>query len=205
MRDEGVIKFRCTWISRHPIYPHRIQEMIEVRNDLYAKGLIGVYPDGIGYGNVSVRINYAGRFVISGSQTGHVKKADASHFTMVTGYDIEGNAVVCEGPVQASSESLTHAVVYEAFPIAGAVIHVHDAQLWRKRLGQIPTTRREVPYGTPEMAREILRLAAQSNLGRERMAVMAGHEAGIMIFGRNLAAAYQRLAREAGCCRRDPL
>ena len=183
MRDEGVIKFRCEWDKAPAPALSLVREMNACRTELFDRELIGVYSDGIGFGNLSVRKPDSRMFVITGTQTGPIRELEADHYTTVTDYDIEKNVIRCEGPVKASSESLTHAMIYEIDPAIQAVIHVHDAKHWKRLLDRIPTTDESVLYGTPEMAREIKRLDAESELRAKRMLVMAGHAEGIISFG----------------------
>ncbi len=191
MRDEGVIKFEGRWQKTAAFGAEELQDLIGCRNELYRRGLIGVYPDGIGYGNLSRRGNSSRRFLISGSQTGHLPQAGPQHFTLVTDYDVKRNRLECRGPVQASSESLTHAMIYEIFPTVQAIIHVHSAALWGKLKNHIPTTGAEIPYGTPQMALEIKRLAVETDLGKRGILAMAGHEDGIITFGADLESAWR--------------
>lgn len=183
MLDEGYIKFRLEWEQGPP--PDVPAELLEVRNELHALGLVGMYKDsGIGFGNVSVR-NADGTMLISGSGTGAVALSHPGLFSTVISYDIAGNWVHCRGPVPASSESLTHAMLYACDPQIGAVLHIHQIDLWRKLLGVVPTSGADVPYGTPEMALEVKRLYAEGPLAERRLLVMAGHEEGLIAFGEN--------------------
>ncbi len=192
-RDEGVIKFECRWQEAPPLAMADLSEIISVRNELFTRGLIGVYPDGIGYGNLSVRSKPAPGFIISGTQTGPLSQAGTEHFTHVTAYNVAANRIECRGPLKASSESLTHAMIYETFPEIHAVIHVHSPALWKKLMHRVPTTSAEIPYGTPQMAQEIKRLAAETRLAQEGILVMAGHEDGVITMGKDLASARQIL------------
>jgi L-ribulose-5-phosphate 4-epimerase len=180
--DEGYIKFHCEWIAGPPPADDEVAELSACRDLLHSLDLIGEYPDGVGYGNVSVRGSGQG-MIVSGTQTGGVGQLNATHFTRVVAYDIERNRLTCIGPVRASSESLTHAAIYECDPMIGAVVHVHSLEAWERLVGAIPTTRADVPYGTPEMARELLRLYRESELPTLRVAAMAGHREGIIAFG----------------------
>jgi ribulose-5-phosphate 4-epimerase/fuculose-1-phosphate aldolase len=164
---------------------------------LFQAGLIGVYPDGIGYGNISVRGWDAktGNFIITGTQTGHKPNLTAADFSVVTDYDIARNSVVCEGPVAASSEAMTHAAVYELDSRIGAVIHVHTRPLWQQGREFFPLTATEVAYGTPAMAAEMVRLYLGTRLPEIRVLIMAGHEEGVIAFGGSLAEAYATLAQ----------
>lgn len=191
MRDEGVIKFECVWTPGSVPDSANLPELFEFRNRLLDEGLIGVYPDGVGYGNISIRASSnPPQFIISASQTGHIRRANAQHFSLVTQFNVQQNRVECQGSIRASSESMTHAMIYQIFPQANAVIHIHSAPAWHRLPGLIPTSRAQVPYGTPEMAAEVERLACEEELGARRIFVMAGHEDGILAFGRNLQEAY---------------
>ncbi len=59
-------------------------------------------------------------------------------------------------------------------------------ELWQKLMYKVPTTEAEISYGTPEMAKEILRLFREDNLMKTKILVMSGHEEGIICFGKNL-------------------
>jgi hypothetical protein len=51
--EKGYIQFECDWEpAAAPVVP---EPLLEWRDKLHRLGLIGVYPDGIGFGNVSVR------------------------------------------------------------------------------------------------------------------------------------------------------
>ncbi len=191
MLDEGYIKYQIEWIKAEPLPESLLTELHFWRKKMYEKGLIGFDEKlGVGYGNISLRHpDNPDQFIISGTQTGHLSDLNAMHYTLVTRYDIAANRLRCEGPIQASSESLTHAAVYGLHPDLQAVIHIHDAVLWKRLLHKIPTTSRLVPYGTPEMAFEVGRLYRESTLAAGRLFVMAGHQDGLVSFGSELAEA----------------
>ena len=183
MNEEGVIKFNCTWIKAAPPNFELIKELNTWRDTLYKLKLLGATKDGIGYGNISCR--YKENFVISGSGTGKLKHLTNEHYATVIDYSVKENALTAIGPVIASSESLTHAMIYVNQPAINAVFHIHHFALWKKLLNKIPTTHIEVAYGTPAMANEIVRLFKETKLASEKIFVMAGHEEGIVSFGKD--------------------
>lgn len=193
MRDEGVTKYQCVLEPGEAPAAFEIAELSACRQRLFAQGLIGVYPDGIGYGNLSIRIGSSNRFFITGTQTGAKPVLTAEDFTEVTDYSISDNRVHCRGKIAASSESMTHAAVYELNPAIAAVIHVHSRGLWQHGMQRLPTTAATVAYGTPAMAAEMRRLYETSELPRLKILIMAGHEEGSITFGANLAEAEQVL------------
>ena len=183
--DEGYIKFNCKRIPSDDIPLDKVADLNFWRKIMYDKGLIGIYPDGIGFGNISIRCD-ENTFLISGSATGGIPVLDKSHYSLVTDYNLQTNSLICKGPINASSESLTHALIYESSPSTNAVIHIHNLALWNQLMHKVPTSDEQVPYGTPEMAKEIKRLFEETNLSNEKIIVMGGHEEGIISFGKNL-------------------
>ena len=73
------------------------------------------------------------------------------------------------------------------------MIHCHDLALWRGLLDHVPTSSKAVTYGTPEMAYEIMRLFKETDVPSRKILVMAGHEGGIVTFGKNLQEAFEVL------------
>jgi L-ribulose-5-phosphate 4-epimerase len=94
------------------------------------------------------------------------------------------------------NRALTHAAIYESDPTISAVIHCHDSVLWRTRLDSVPTTSKAIAYCMPEMAYEIMRLFTASDVRSREIFVMAGHEGGIVTFGKNLEDAFDVVMRE---------
>jgi L-ribulose-5-phosphate 4-epimerase len=191
--EDGYIKFRCEWVKAGPLPGSSLTELNKWRKKLLTLGLMGAYPNGVGFGNISERIPGTNEFIITGSATGHLPDLAGDHYTKVTGFDLGKNELTCVGPIKASSESLSHAAIYETAPEIGAVIHVHGARLWRALLGKAPTTRKEAEYGTPEIARELQRLLRETDAGKGGVIVMGGHEDGVISFGRNLEEAGKKL------------
>lgn len=193
MRDEGVTKYECIFREAEPPPYAAVARLIAVRNELFNLGWIGVYPDGIGFGNASLRIHEEKNFFITGTQTGYKAKLTENDICRVTGYDITRNRVECEGKVAASSESMTHAAVYALDSAINAVLHIHSRTLWQAGMDVLPTTAPGVAYGTPAMAAEMARLYAGSQLRETGVLIMAGHEEGVIAFGADLDAALSRL------------
>jgi len=191
--EEGSVKYLCERVEAAPVHFPEFDELNRCRRWLREMGLIGVYPNGIGYGNISARCGDSSEFWISGSGTGSISDLLPGHYAKVAAFDFARNWVKCEGPVQASSESMTHAAIYSADRTARVVIHIHDRFLWTMLLDRAPTTSACVAYGTPEMALEIGRLFRGRAVRRYRIITMAGHEDGILTFGEDVAGAMDPL------------
>ncbi|MEM9598019.1 MAG: class II aldolase/adducin family protein [Acidobacteriota bacterium] len=208
--QEGVIKFDLryrrttaedTWagvLEAHTL----LRNLDGWRAVLRRLALLGSDPDrydGYGFGNLSHRLTGSGpavgrSFVISGSQTGHLPALGKEGWARVDRWDAIANRIEASGPIRPSSESLTHAAVYDAVPAARAVLHVHSPELWggAADLG-LQTTGDAIPYGTPEMAAEVARLVVPAGGGgappKTGLFVMAGHEDGVVAWGPSLSAA----------------
>lgn len=203
--QEGVIKFRCEWIRELlSLPPELVASFRRWHARLSGEGLVGALPDGVGFGNLSVRAEIregqvAARgwppgappssFLITGSGTGGAPQIGPDHLTLVTDHHIEANHLTCRGPIRASSESLSHAALYRARPDAGAVIHIHSRVLWERTRAVLPTTDPTFRYGTPELALALEAIARGIRPGALQCLVMGGHPEGLMVFARDLDAA----------------
>jgi len=172
-----------------------LTELNACRRKLVQQCLLGLDANGIGFGNLSVRNGVSGNFYITGSATGGLPELTPTDCVRVVAYDFDRNWLCYEGAAIPSSESLTHAAIYQSDPTISAVIHCHDSVLWRTLLDCIPTTSKSVAYGTPEMAYEIMRLFTVSDVRSREIFAMAGHEGGIVTFGKNLEDAFDVLMR----------
>ena len=169
-----------------PPAPEGVVDLVRVRRHCRELGLIGVDPEGIGFGNLSRRVAGSDRFVISGSGTGGVEDGSADIFTEVISFDVDRNRLECRGPLPASSEAMTHGALYRLSGTIGGVIHAHHSRLWEELSGTIPTSHPDVPYGTPAMAHEIERLWREDALEEVGIMVMGGHPGGLIAFGADL-------------------
>lgn len=190
---EGVIRFRFD--HRREALPEALAalaaDLAGWRRALVAAGVVGRDParyGGFGFGNLSARTARGeappGRraFLVTGSQTGHLADLDLAGFALVESWDAAGHRLASRGLAAPSSESLTHAALYDASPAIGAVFHVHAPALWAGRgSAALPATAAGIDYGTPEMAAEVARLAR--HLGGSGLLAMSGHEDGLVAWG----------------------
>lgn len=178
---EGVIKFK---LHREETIPAIDSELIKQRNRLRKASLIGVDAGNFGYGNISVRRDKG--FLISGSQTGALLQAEARHFSEVLRWNFTTNELWSCGLIDASSESLTHAMLYELSTDIQAVVHIHHDQLWQNTLHHWPTTPDKSEYGSVQMAEAVRRLWNQDAFTKVQAITMGGHKSGILAFGSDL-------------------
>lgn len=189
---EGVIKFQLEFHPAAPLRATLLTELIAWQRIARQLGLLGRDParyGGLAYGNLSQRLRNGG-FAVSATQSADHRHPDAGHFAHVTHWDCARNSLVAQGPARPSSESLTHAALYDADPRIGCVIHGHSPQIWRYRNAlKLPSTAPTTAYGTPAMAEEVAHLYQHTGFAGQGAIAMGGHEDGILAFGRDLDAA----------------
>lgn len=197
MNETGSVKFRCDHVKAKLRRFAEFQELNRVRRKLVDLGMVGVDANGIGFGNLSVRDGTSSSFYITGTGTGRLAKLALADFSRVIAYDFKRNWLQCEGSTVASSESLTHAAVYESDQTARAVIHCHDMKLWSALVQEIPTTPENVAYGTPEMAYAVKDLFKTRDVRERKIFAMAAHHGGLVAFGKDAAEAFGVLVARA--------
>lgn len=181
--DEGYVKYRCVHeygpAPQHPDW----EALNALRTDLVKAGLVGVLDNGVGYGNVSLRADQG--FVVTATATGHILVLGPEHYCLVTRCDVDANTVWSVGPAQASSESMTHAAVYEASPVTGCVIHLHNDGLYGQLMaGKAPATSPDAAFGTPAMAHSVAELVWRHPA--DGIIVMSGHQGGFLMYAPNV-------------------
>jgi ribulose-5-phosphate 4-epimerase/fuculose-1-phosphate aldolase len=194
MLDEGYIKFNSQRRDGSVAWSDTLDELNRSRTTLFDLGLIGVLPDGVGYGNLSVRTSGL-QFVITASATGADRVLRPEQYSLVESFSVAANSVHSIGSLPASSESMTHGAIYAANAAVHCVIHVHSRALFDWLLkNNWPATAAKIPYGTPAMADAVTQLMEkQSQL--PVLFAMAGHQDGVVAYGCDIASVFA-LVRE---------
>ncbi|MCB1172787.1 MAG: class II aldolase/adducin family protein [Leptospiraceae bacterium] len=197
---EGIIKFRYdhTRTELPPVFESKVAELEAARSVLHQKKYIGLDSNGMGYGNLSVRIDahmdslhtfadcapsLQGGFLISGSQTAHLTKLTRDHYVLVQAFSLGDFYLQACGAATPSSESLSHAAVYLIDPDVRAIIHIHKPDLWQYMLDHAYPATGAVDYGSMEMAQAVQRLFDEGAFREHRALVMDGHFGGVIGFG----------------------
>ncbi|RLA07148.1 MAG: class II aldolase/adducin family protein [Gammaproteobacteria bacterium] len=181
------IKFKL----EHKKYPFNFddKDFIKINNlrkKFYNLRLIGCDKNlynGLGYGNISKRYKNTQQFIISGSQTGHIKNTLKEHYSQVQCCNIELNHIKSLGMVKPSSESLTHAVFYQLDKSIKWVVHIHNNKLWSlcKKLN-FPVVNHKISYGTIKMAEIVGELYKNTTSKESGIFVMLGHQDGLILY-----------------------
>ena len=193
--DDGYIKYSSERREGNVPESAQLDALNQARTSLFDLGLIGVYPDGVGYGNLSVRAT-GDQFVVTGSATGRNRTLRHDQYCLVETFSADRKVVQSVGPLPASSEAMTHGAIYAANPAVYCVVHVHSRTLFAYWLASNRlATSADIPYGTPAMAHAVTQLVkTQSEL--PVLFAMAGHDEGIVAYGSDVAATTTLLLTE---------
>ncbi|MCL2484961.1 MAG: class II aldolase/adducin family protein [Endomicrobia bacterium] len=179
---EGYVKYTAEHTITPPIKVPHWKQLNEARTLLHKLRLVGVTSQGIGYGNLSIRFQ-GEEFLITGTNTGAYPELSTAEYCLVRSFDIKRNSIVSCGPVQASSESMTHGAVYNSGPEVNCVIHIHSKSIFDGMIrDSYPATPKNAAYGTPEIALAIEKCVLESGKN-EGVIVMNGHDEGIIAYG----------------------
>jgi hypothetical protein len=159
---EGTIRFAYALeSSAGPVVDRRATESLAGwRAVLKRLGLLGQDParyDGLGFGNLSVRDpERPDEFVITASQTSGADTLEDGDLVRIVRSDQARFWVDAVGRQPPSSETLTHAMIYQADPRVNWVFHGHSPDLWQRlaALG-LPATPEHVAYGSTAMAQAV--------------------------------------------------
>ena len=176
-------KFKTAFSSKEPPQDTRIYEIIALGEKFHRMHLLPKEKGGFG-GNMSFR-NSKG-FVIT---AGGIDKGRLTpeKFVQVLSCSIDTLSVQAEGEMEPSSETMMHNLLYEKRPEVNAIIHVHD-DIVLKNAGKlnIKTTETKHPYGTPELAKDIVR-----SIGKSDYIAVKSH--GVVSVGKSLWEAGKRI------------
>jgi ribulose-5-phosphate 4-epimerase/fuculose-1-phosphate aldolase len=197
---DGIIKYDRTNFSQCPPLPIDEYSKLEYwRKKLYLVNLIGEYKEEkIGFGNVSLIQDYSKllkttnpQFIITATQTGKYSNLNGEHYTRILDFSINELKVQMQGPVEASSEVITHAAIYAQNSDIKAIFHVHSAAIWKLMIEEnFSFTAENIPYGTLEMAKATQECVGKSNFG---LICMRGHADGVVAYGRTPEEAWKYL------------
>ena len=195
---EGVIKYQLNHQNTPIDTAMSITELTAWRSVLFNLSLIGKIKgryNGLGFGNISQRVSSnTQQFLITGSQTGGIETLKRQHYCLIATACPYQNTIDSKGEIEPSSESLTHASIYQHSQYVQFVIHIHCPEIWQmtKQLN-LPHTAAHIPYGTTEMAHAVSHLLDAKELQEKKIFSMLGHQDGIVAFSHSIENAAQTL------------
>lgn len=196
VEQEGVIKYTLDFQRQVVrLNPKILREINHSRQLMIDNALLGQDDErycGYGFGNISCRGDGSNTcFVITGSQTGHLRHLSNDSFACISKINSKQNTLHACGETEPSSESMTHGVLYQQHCQIRAVVHVHSPDIWHASgCLNLASTAKEIPYGTPEMAHAVQALTCalmKRNAALPMLFVMKGHEDGVVAAGASLA------------------
>lgn len=190
---DGVIRYQQDWRETEALAPHLSAELRAWFRICHQTGLLGQSAEryeGAAWGNLSLRLSQG--FLITCTQTSALPELGAEHFARVLDFDAAQNHLVAEGPCKASSEAMTHGIIYRKLPQVNAIFHAHSPAIWRNaaQLG-LAITDPAAEYGTPEMTYAVEHLLGQAGWENSGIFTMGGHKDGVISYGVN--------TEQAGC------
>lgn len=192
--QEGTISFAYALEppSGAIVAPDVVERLAGWRTVFRRLGMLGQDPDryqGLGFGNLSSRDpGRPDEFVITASQTATVPVLTEQSLVRITHSSVTRFWVEGIGRQPPSSETLTHAIVYQADRSIGWVFHVHCPEIWQRYEDlALPATAEDVPYGSPAMADAVGLLLARHPV-RPLVFVTLGHPDGVFACGSDAAA-----------------
>jgi len=189
-RDEGYVKYTAVHTPAPAVEAPHWAELNKARTQLHRLGVLGVNPQGIGFGNVSIRFQ-GEEFLISGTATGASPELTPAEYCLVNSFDLAQNRIVSIGPVQASSEAMTHGAVYQSCSRANCVMHIHCGAVFNGMIRDgYPATAKNAAYGTPEIALVLAQCVQKLGMD-EGAVVLAGHDEGVIVWGPTVERALQ--------------
>jgi L-ribulose-5-phosphate 4-epimerase len=157
--SEGYSGVKFTTVYKNKTAPEHsgIEVLRNWCHIFHEKGLAPPYPGG-SYGNLSYRTD-RNTFIITGTCIGLKDDLTDDCFVEIHDCNVGTGQILVTGSRPPSSETLMHDSIYRNRPDVNAIFHGHNEQITMnaERL-KIPDTAQEVPYGTPELAGEVLKI-----------------------------------------------
>lgn len=138
------------------------------------------YPGGSA-GNLSFR-KTSGKpeFIITGTKIGLKNNLTKNQFVHVIDVDFSTSKIKVNGLIEPSSESMLHWAIYNMRPEINAIFHGHSIEILEKaKENNWITTKNEVPYGTPELVKEVLNI-----IDNQDFVIIKNH--GFLAFGKTI-------------------
>ncbi|MFU8816464.1 MAG: class II aldolase/adducin family protein [Pseudomonadales bacterium] len=157
------------------------------REVLRRLGLLGQHParyGGLGFGNMSARDPARpDQMIITASQSSGAETLEDDDLVRIVRSNPARFWVDAVGRQPPSSETLTHAMIYQADAAVRWVFHAHSPDIWRRAtaLG-LPATPAAVAYGSTAMVEAVAQLIAAQEPGPLAF-VTHGHEDGVFACG----------------------
>jgi ribulose-5-phosphate 4-epimerase/fuculose-1-phosphate aldolase len=169
--------------------PFPLEKLVEADDLRHIHLLYGI--GGLSYGNASARATKSEGFWMTASGVDKGRLGEAGRdILLVRGYDLGAKLIRVSvspaiRPRRASVDAIEHALIYEAHPEVGAIVHVHA---WMEG---VPSTRINYPCGTYELARAVSELVGLAPDPARAIVGLKNH--GLTITGPDLGDIFRRI------------
>ncbi|OGC07565.1 hypothetical protein A2526_03875 [candidate division WOR-1 bacterium RIFOXYD2_FULL_36_8] len=170
-------KFTTKFLNHETPDDPRIERLKYWCMEFIKEDLMPSYGDGA-YGNLSFRLKEGFcEFIVTASG---LKSVSAESFVKVTSIDFDRQTVYVQGTRAPSSESMFHFLIYQKRKDVNAIFHGHSQKILdiAEEL-KLPSTLKEEPYGTLELAKAILDILNENNF-----IIIKNH--GFLAFGKTM-------------------
>jgi len=146
-------KFKTRFLSGRVPDDPKIEKLKYWCKEFGKKGLMPFYGSG-SFGNLSFRVR-GNKFIITAS--GIKDPSSRESFVTVSSVALNKKMVYAHGKRPPSSESMLHYVIYRKRKDVNAIFHGHYGKILRySRKLSLPSTLKNEPYGTIELAKSVL-------------------------------------------------
>ena len=154
MEDKKIYpKFKTRFLSGRVPNDPKIEKLKYWCKEFGKKGLTPSYGSG-SFGNMSFRVR-GNKFIITAS--GIKDPSSRESFVTVSSVALNKKMVYAHGKRPPSSESMLHYVIYRKRKDVNAIFHGHYGKILRySRELSLPSTLKNEPYGTIELAKRVL-------------------------------------------------
>ena len=159
--------FRTFYVSREESNCPLISDIIRVCKNFETIGLLENTTGAISLG-------YGKRIVMNGSNV-NLAKLKREEILEIVDYDPIKKVVLAMGPIEPCIETPVHCIIHRAREDVNAIIQLNSEKLFKN----LPSTEKEYPPGTLELAKEILKILRTSK------SVMIKNE-GVLFVGTSL-------------------
>ncbi len=179
-------KFKTDFLDKKVPDDARIKELRSWCGQFLNNGLMPASGKSA-LGNLSFRIKKgSNEFIITPSGLSAEDKMSDDSFVKVSSIDLKNRTVNASGKREPSSESMLHYLIYQKRKDINAIFHGHCPQiLLNAKEFDLPVTANERPYGTIELADEVM-----SALDDHQFVIMKNH--GFLSFGKDMNEAGER-------------
>jgi len=159
------VKFHTNMVGQSAPHSERINEIRKWAKIFNDNNLTPIVDGGISCGNLSFRLKSGeNKFIVTASQTGFYHELSDSDFVQVIDCNFDQKVVFALGEREPSSESMLHFAIYKSRPEVNAIFHGHsDEILANVENLKLVETVQEQPYGTAELAQEVLKVLGDNN------------------------------------------